>query len=95
MEKGDDEYFACIQFEETYLFRSFEQMVVAPSFELCFAVNKGNNFIDCFLQGDGKKVLSFGERDIYIECNYKILQNGYSASNLSGRNIRFSFITRS
>lgn len=23
-----------------------------------------------------KKVLSFGERDIYIECNYKILQNG-------------------
>jgi len=42
-----------------------------------------------------KKVLSFGERDIYIECNYKNLQNGYSASNLSGRNIRFSFITRS
>ena len=43
MEKGDDEYFACIQFEETYLFRSFEQMVVAPSFELCFAVNRVNN----------------------------------------------------
>ena len=29
MEKGDDEYFACIQFEETYLYRSFEKMVVA------------------------------------------------------------------
>lgn len=76
--KGDDEYFACIQFEETYLFRSFEQMVVAPSFELCFAVNKGSNFIDCFLQGDGKRIeLSDEYRKIKIFRNHKMVYGNY------------------
>ena len=79
MEKGDDEYFACIQFEETYLFRSFEQMVVAPSFELCFAVNKGNNFIDCFLQGDGKRIeLPDEYRKIKIFRKHKMVYGNYS-----------------
>lgn len=76
--KGDDEYFACIQFEETYLFRSFEQMVVAPSFELCFTVNKGSNFIDCFLQGDGKRIeLSDEYRKIKIFRNHKMVYGNY------------------
>lgn len=76
--KGDDEYFACIQFEETYLFRSFEQMVVAPSFELCFAVNKGSNFIDCFLQGDGKRIeLPDEYRKIKIFRNHKMVYGNY------------------
>lgn len=77
--KGDDEYFACIQFEETYLFRSFEQMVVAPSFELCFAVNRGSNFIDCFLQGDGKRIeLPDEYRKIKIFRNHKMVYGNYS-----------------
>lgn len=76
--KGDDEYFACIQFEETYLFRSFEQMVVAPSFELCFAVNKESNFIDCFLQGDGKRIeLPDEYRKIKIFRNHKMVYGNY------------------
>lgn len=77
--KGDDKYFACIQFEETYLFRSFEQMVVAPLFELCFAVNKGNNFIDCFLQGDGERIELPDEcRKIKIFRNHKMVYGNYS-----------------
>lgn len=76
--KGDDEYLARIQFEETYLFRSFEQMVVAPSFELCFTVNKGSNFIDCFLQGDGKRIeLSDEYRKIKIFRNHKMVYGNY------------------
>lgn len=77
--KGDDEYLARIQFEETYLFRSFEQMVSAASFELCFAVNKESNFIDCFLQGDGKQIeLPDEYRKIKIFRNHKMVYGNYS-----------------